>query len=322
MKKSRFKLFFLMVAAMALPMTFASCSSSDDDDDMGNIETPKYEAEAAKYEISTSGAAYKSIELTASGNYIIVPNSSSSSARASVATESTKKAATFLLNPDIKKRTRSGEWGSGILYGTYTKTGEGEYTLNGLGKLKITSNGGSTSSLDLTLNDGTKKSFSGAKQTVQSTSDLTNFICRTWNIAHLRVYGKKNGKTVMDIEADNFAELNRKYIEFQKKYYPDEEPDSFEENPPKQVVITKSNTYMVLYEDNELAVANWKWVNEKEGKFMYSWDEEGEYDDDYGYAYLKASGSNLIASEEDTEYDEEEGVTYTYGFVYTLSEAK
>ncbi len=323
MKKSRFKLFFLMVAAMALPMTFASCSSSDDGDDVpGNIDTPKYETEAAKYEITTSGAAYKSIELTASGNYIIVPNSSSSNARATVASASTKKVATFLLNPDLKKRTRAGEWGSGILYGTYTKTGEGEYTLSGLGTLKITSNGGSATSLDFTYSDGTKKTFSGSKQAVQSTSDLTNFICRTWNIAHIRVYTKVNGKTVMDLEADNFAELNRKYQDFMKKNFPDEEVDIFYENPPKQIVITKSNTYMVLYQDNELAIANWKWVNEQEGRFMYSWDNEGEYDDAYGYANVKASGSNLIASEEQTEYDEDDGVTFTYGVVYTLSEAK
>lgn len=334
MKQMKLKLLYLMLAMMALPFAFSSCSSSSDDDgndNVPNIEAPKLESEAAKYTITSAGAEYQSIELTASGNYIIIKsaNQSGQARKAQTVNAKTEKAkvSSFLLNPDMKKMTRSGEWDSGILYGTYTKVGENEYKLDKIGTLKVTQENGVACALELTKADGTKKTYNGnkEKQTTAS-SDFVNFMCRTWNISHIREYYKLNGKTMFDLEADSYAELYQKLKDFIKSHGDDDDDDDididdFGTDTPKQVVITKNNTYMVIYEDNELAIANWKWENESKHIFRYSWGAEGEYDEeDSGLATISISGNKLIITEEQTETEDDE--THTYGFVYTLSEAK
>lgn len=52
----------------------SSCSSSDDNDGDGKLETPQYAADAAKYEITDESSEVKSIELTESGQYIVIMN--------------------------------------------------------------------------------------------------------------------------------------------------------------------------------------------------------------------------------------------------------
>lgn len=328
MKNFNFKWLLMAMAVMALPLAFASCSSSDDDGDngSGSIEVPKYEAEAAKYEITSSDAEYSSIELTASGNYIIVKKASVSGARTlAVSSAKTSAGKHVSLFRSVKKSvaSRAGEWGSGILYGSYTKVGDNEYRLSNLGTLKVAVKNGVACSLNLVYSDGTTKTYDGNKSEVKNnTSDFTNFVCRTWNIAQMREYYKIDGQTVFDVTANTWADLNKQILDAIKKKNPDLTIDDFEfeTNPPKQIVITKNNTYMVLYEDNELAIANWKWMDESKGLFRYSWDEEGSYDEDTGVATVTRSGNNLIVSEEQT--DVEDGEKETYGIVYTLTEAK
>ena len=329
MKQLKLKFIYLMLAMMALPFAFSSCSSDDDGDDVPSIDAPKLESEAAKYTITSAGAEYQSIELTASGNYIIVKaNGQSSQARkAQAGNKKTGKAkiSSFLVNPELKKVTRSGEWDSGILYGTYTKVGENEYKLANIGTLKVTTSNGVACALELTTNSGTKTYNGNKEKQTAAPSDFENFMCRTWNISHVREYFKLNGKTKFDIEANSYTELNQKIKDFIKSQGDDDDDEDFadfyDENPPKQIVITKSNTYMVIYEDSELAIANWKWENESQHIFRYSWGAEGEYDEeDSGLATISISGKNLIVSEEQTET--EDGDTYTYGFIHTLSEAK
>lgn len=53
---------------------FSSCSSSDDNDGEGQLDTPQYAADAAKYEITDESSEVKSIELTESGQYIVIMN--------------------------------------------------------------------------------------------------------------------------------------------------------------------------------------------------------------------------------------------------------
>lgn len=330
MKKFKFRWLLMAMAVMALPFAFTSCSSSDDDDNGGGaLETPKYESEAAKYEITSSDAEYSSIELTASGNYIIVKKTSTSGARALVGSSAKTSASKHvsLLRPAKKSvASRAGEWDSGILYGSYTKVGDNEYRLSNLGTLKVTVKNGVACSLNLVYSDGTIKTYDGNKSEVKNnTSDFTNFVCRTWNIAQMREYYKIDGQTIFDVTGSSWKELGQKIKEYLKNNYPDadfDESDFYETNPPKQIVITKNNTYMVLYEDNELAIANWKWLDESKGLFRYSWDEEGSYDEDTGVATVTRKGNNLVVFEEQTETDPEDGETETFGMEYTLTEAK
>lgn len=78
MKKSLFlancsfgTFFGVALLAFAVYGLLSSCGSDGNNGGGSNCETPKYEADVAKYTITDTGSEYGSIELTASGNYII-----------------------------------------------------------------------------------------------------------------------------------------------------------------------------------------------------------------------------------------------------------
>lgn len=61
-------------------LSFTACDNSDPDEQKPSpIETPSYTMDAAKYEITDASSAYKSIELTEAGRYIIVMKGASPS---------------------------------------------------------------------------------------------------------------------------------------------------------------------------------------------------------------------------------------------------
>jgi len=54
-------------------LSFTACDNSDPDEQKPSpIETPSYTMDAAKYEITDASSAYKAVELTEAGRYIIV----------------------------------------------------------------------------------------------------------------------------------------------------------------------------------------------------------------------------------------------------------
>ena len=63
---------------------FSSCSSSDDNDGEGQLDTPQYAADAAKYEITDESSEVKSIELTESGQYIVIMNNAGRNSKQAV----------------------------------------------------------------------------------------------------------------------------------------------------------------------------------------------------------------------------------------------
>lgn len=82
-----------LVAAIVLSMAFISCSDSDDDptSDVITLETPVYDNVSAKYEIRDNSSDISSIELTASGNYIIIYSNTSSYGKRAVAASYSEK---------------------------------------------------------------------------------------------------------------------------------------------------------------------------------------------------------------------------------------
>ena len=145
---------FMMLALLAAGV-MVSCSSDDDDDDKApsNFEKPKYEADAAKFMVTSASSEYKSVELTEAGNFIIRLNASGNYAPEAASPVARLLKKNLLVSPGSKLKpevaeTRAGivVW-SDIIYGTYTKTGDNEYTLDGYGTLTVTQDGGSAYSL-------------------------------------------------------------------------------------------------------------------------------------------------------------------------------
>ena len=73
--KNFFKSFTMLLIFLATGFMSYSCSDNDDDNNNGNnsptLETPIFESISAKYEV-INGDNIKSIELTESGNYVVI----------------------------------------------------------------------------------------------------------------------------------------------------------------------------------------------------------------------------------------------------------
>ncbi len=331
--------YFVFAALAACTMT--ACSSDDDDDDggdgIGNFATPKYEEYAAKYIVNDDNSDYHSIELTASGNYIINYNDNDPMPGLAPKAETAKTVKVagheMALPGMLAKTTATGTRGtriySEIAYGTYTKTGDDSYTLNGFGTVTVTRDAqGRATGLTITRNGGTPEAVQVTQKSANAGSAKTNALCRTWDLKGYRTIQKINGKTFMDITASTYMDLMKKMEEWAKKNDPEYDPSDwdFDEvtddaDDAEQVIFTKSGTYMVLYKDNELAISTWKWQNETAGILRYSWDVDDFYNEDAaGELTATFQGTTLLLGE--NEVDEEDGYKYEFGIYYVLNEAK
>ena len=76
----RLKSILFAIMLLLCGLSFTACDNSDPDEQKPSpIETPSYTMDAAKYEITDASSAYKSIELTEAGRYIIVMKGASPS---------------------------------------------------------------------------------------------------------------------------------------------------------------------------------------------------------------------------------------------------
>lgn len=254
-----------------LAFTLLLISCSKDEADSSNLDTPKYESVSAKYEILSSQSPYKSIELGASGDYIVITSDYySAMSRAS----SLSKIGVF------------GNWGmsqsratnyDGIIYGTYKQLDNGDFDLKGFGVIKVVyGENNEVEALSITPDKGIEMQFDVEKVEVMDDDDITNSLCRTWMFEKFRVVAYVSGKKVLDEFVDG-ADLEYFDIEI------------------SEVLFSKSGTYMVVYGDKSLGVASWKWKNMDERILSYSWD--GEWYESYT-AQISFEGNSLILYEE------------------------
>lgn len=320
--------------AALLVGTMAACSNDNDDEGgPSSFDTPKYEAEAAKYVIDDQTAApYKSIELTASGNFIIMPSDYVNYVnRHAPATSKSKLWYNRLKNGMITANapmpiTRVY---SLIVYGSYTKTGENQYNLEGFGTLTIIKDAdGTAHTIVLTPTGKPSKEYTAHKQNADINSEMSSKLCRTWYTESFRAFSKVNGKTVVDITASTLPELGDKIYEWAKKNDPEFEEDEWDwENEwdvnPENVIFTKTGTYVVLYSNEQLAVSTWKWADERNGILRYSWNPDS-FDDTYfgGDVKIEFKNNRCYITEGESGYDEVENEYYEDGITYIMTEAK
>lgn len=328
MKKFNYLAIFGLLLTAALG--FTSCS--DDDDEGGALDTPAFEASAAKYEISSNNSPYASIELTESGNYIIV-NKGYNTASAPAKAANGKKSPISLLAKNMMAKTAKTKGHkvapySPILYGTYTKIDDNTYNLAGFGTVKVVTDGnGNAVSLDITPAGGQTVTYTATKQNKNLNSTNTNRLCRTWKIDGCRMYVKYNGRNMMDISANSMEELVVKIEAWMKANDPEYEPgdagdiETLKETSPQQLVFTKTGTYMVYYKNSQLAVSTWRWCNAQETQIEYSWDNNFDSDNGLnGKVDVAFSGNKLLMTEKETET--EDGETLETGLIFTMSEVK
>ena len=314
-----FKLLGLVLFGMLTAFAVVSCNSDDDNGGGGDLSTPKYESSSALYNVTDANSDYQSIEFTASGNYIIIKKVALRAPRRIAAM---KKFQTGFMSQYVGM-TRSTIDGN-IIYGTYTKNGD-TYVLEGFGTIVVKGGGSSAISLDITTTGGTKVTVGAQQQQQYSSSSMTNSLCRTWNLGKIKMLETLNGKTIFDQTFNSYADFVKALLKAEGLNPGDEwyeiQYKALVEEEPKQVIFTKSGTYMVFYASGTLAVSTWKWTDESKGEARYSWDYSSiNNPNESGKIKISFSGSQLVVSEYVEE--EEDGDQASVAIQYFMSEAK
>ena len=313
---------------------FTACSSSDGDNNNGsdvslnggeNLETPAYEDVSALYEVQDDMSKIRSVELTASGDYIIQMGGGTPP-KAPKRFAGSKFLAEYVYRPNI-------------IYGRYTKTSENQFNLENWGT--ITVNG--TSSITLTPNGSDDPiTVPVAKKTQYPSNDLTNKLCRTWNFSSFRyiliigdkqVHNKEYSSSEAGYQqfATDLKALGKKYayiFDDDDEMYvkanrahddDDDDDDEFDIDDiemPEYIIFTKAGSYMVYYNEFRLGVATWTWEDLSTGLVGYSWNYGGAMDGRHsgevniGFRKDQLAVTELVDPEEGDEGFEEKVIWY------------
>ena len=279
----------------------ASCGGDSSDDSgsgggSGNLTPPKYESSSALYSITDANSAYKSVEFTASGNYVVTMKHAPKVPRRIAAMNQFR----FGFIPQHAGMTRN-VIDDDIIYGTYTKNGD-TYELEGFGTIVVNGGGSSAVSLDITTTNGTKVTVGAQQQQQYSSSTKTNMLCRTWKMGKVALHVAIPGYPAFDQTYNSWADFVRGYLKMEgyeegSPYYESIYKEMMEESP-NQVIFTKSGTYVVFYSNKTLGVSTWKWVDENAGKARYSWDYQSINDpNESGAINIDFVGNQLVITE-------------------------
>lgn len=272
--KKRFLLTSLILS-LVLVFSFVSCDKSNDDEKENNgLVTDDDNRKnlsgtiSAKWEISDSNSPYASFEFSRDGNYIVIlKNSDEANLRSFNAS---------FDNSFVRKNyLRSSESNlPSVHFGTYRIEGE-KIILSGFGFIDIISITDKEFSFSFTLEEtGEKNTFATRKsETVISTSDKTDILCKTWVIQKL-------------------TDLNGDETEYRKEE---------RENIIGTVVLySRAGTYLVMYTGKEATLAEWQWANKEETKFYYSWDNWTEnWEEENIVTIIQLNNNSLIFKEGD-----------------------
>lgn len=302
MKKIKFISFALILSFLSAG--FVSCSDKDSNSDQDTVfEEPEFESDAAKYEITDLGSPYKSIELTASGNYIIITSDATyASLSEKDGADNSKRVSTILSKSGT---TGSRAYYSTIIEGKYVRNGINTYLLEDFGTITVVegSNGAITLKIKPTAeNEGL---FNAIRKSTYPNSTMTNNLCRTWVLEKLgaRITDEK-GRVLFDRTYDK-SQFNNIVVDGELQF-----DDEFAY--PEKVIFSKSGTYMVLYCNHKLAISTWKWMNESQGILRYSWNYDNFYDEeDTGEGTVTFIGSHqmiysAVRYDDDDDEDEED----------------
>ena len=229
-----------------------SCGS-DSDDDMGGdnpMDPPQFESSSALYKVTDTDSNYKSVEFTASGNYIITT-------RGNVQAPA----------------TRSYGADGNVLFGTYIKNDD-TFVLDGFGTIVVNGRGSDTVSLVIKTNSGEMVTVEARLWRQYRSSGKTDMLCRTWKLDKIWLYSKMQGQVLIDQYYDNYREFLKAVYDMEGEKYTEKDLDIVQAWEPVQVIFTKSGSYIVFYVDGTLSACYWKWQDESIGELCYSWNYE------------------------------------------------
>jgi hypothetical protein len=283
------KLNFLMLFTSIFALTvMTSCSKDDessnsDDALTGDVLTKdNLNTINAKWEISAPNSIYASFEFHKDGNYIVTERDKNPVSTASVrSSASMSSSESFLFGnskilgakkKDVATRESESETNpSPIHFGTYTIEGN-TMILSGFGVLEAVSVTTEKFAFALTLEGTEKKEEYVASKVAEliPASTRTDMLCRSWKIQE---------QTIIEdlVPADEKADYEDEYG---VKWKEELQKELDEELLGAIVLFSRAGTYLVLPvgDESEPELAEWKWANEDETAFYYSWEnwDEGE----------------------------------------------
>ncbi|MBR5593836.1 MAG: hypothetical protein IKW46_07170 [Bacteroidaceae bacterium] len=324
------KLFSYLLLAISFTL-FTACTNEDEVQEV-SFSAPEYEDISAKYEITDSSSNINSLELTASGNYIVTNNYYIYNSKAYRNTENNKEFS--FLNKTVLKinglSTRASAYGN-IIYGKFTALGENRYDLEGYGIVTITTDSENAYTLDIALENGNTVSIGARKEKTYESSNATNNLCRSWSIEKfgfkVQAGPYKFEKLVDDNNIEQlFLDYFNWIIKISGEEYDEEEiaemkaeakniAETYNSAKPLSLIFTKSGSYMVDYNNGAIGISTWKWEDESKGILRYSWNTQDIEDEYIGGTVNISYLDNMLMISENVENDVEEGlnVTITYG---------
>ncbi len=270
----KIKYWAIALAAVALPLGFASCGGDDDENELwkGELPNPKFESDAVMFNVNNN-SDIESIELTASGNYIIMP-SGNDAYQPQMAPARGEVTSRF-----FSKRSATRSYEEYGVFGEYKKIKDGVYDLIGYGTLTIEND----SKVNLALDNGQDLNLDVTREKEMPSSSLNDRLCRTWYITGVKfkVYDRK----------DN--------VLFEKELSDVTIKDDFVE----YIVMSKASTYISVDWDGDIdGYGKWKWDDEDLQVFRYSFIDDP---DDTGLVKVSFDGDKCKFIE--TYYDDEWG---------------
>jgi len=158
-----------------------------------------------------------------------------------------------------------------ILFGTYEIIDNKTIVLSDFGTLTISKidENSISFSIKLTSNPNNEITINASKQAEMESTTKTDLLCRTWEMVTV------NGESIVGTD----MELT--------------------------VLFSKAGTYFVSYanpeDENDGGLAQWKWKDDAETQFLYSWDEVPVWEDEDYVEIPELTSTKLkIIEDEDT----------------------
>lgn len=288
--------FLMMSLTAALCAGFQSCSDDDGGDggNNGTLEPPVYSEEAVKCEFTDSEAPYESLELTESGDYILILRNNEPNVGPVNAAS------------PLRSVSRAGS-GSNVQHGTYKPIGEKSYELTNFGKVVFSKN-----SIRITAPNGTTATYDTTILPKFQTSHPIDLLCRSWKCVHWRAVARSTTE-------GNFDKSFSSYEEFYKFAYSDPEDmtgEGYWSDPTlEEVIISKYGTLVLsgreYYDNTFLGLTYipmlWKATGNNEGQLYFLDDDDStEYSDEHSFKIEKGRLVLTIVQRYDDGVEKEE----------------
>ena len=254
MKKYDFLWMGILLMVMCFGMTACTEEGGNDDELDITLTTPAFATISALYEVEMGNTDIKSVELTESGQYIIIKDGPK--------VYEVSRKGLLRVAPQVRAIEQEN-----MISGEYSKVSNVEYALEGYGTLKVNvfADDGKFATITLfPINGGSVAMDVVAKEPV-STSDMTQLLCRTWYPETCEMKEWENDRLVWHGMLDFAKKEVIKYVTLDGEHF---EGDEW----LQKVIFSKSGTYTCYYED-DFDMASWYWVDETTGQFGYYWGE-------------------------------------------------